>query len=66
MEPSAKRTALITGASSGIGYELTHLCARNEQDLALITRSSDNLETSKKDFEQPYSIRLHTRTVLCG
>jgi short-subunit dehydrogenase len=66
MAQSAKRTALITGASGGIGYELAHLCARNEQDLALITRNSDKLETIKKDFEQTYSIRVPIRAVLCG
>jgi short-subunit dehydrogenase len=36
-------TALITGASGGIGYELAKLFARDRHDLVLVARSNDKL-----------------------
>jgi uncharacterized protein len=40
---SNTRTALITGASGGIGYELAKLFARAHYNLVLVARSSDKL-----------------------
>jgi len=37
-------TALITGASGGIGYELARLFARDRHNLVLVARSSDKLK----------------------
>ncbi len=39
----AKQTALITGGSSGIGYELAKLFAKNGYDLVLVARSEKQL-----------------------
>ena len=36
-------TALVSGASGGIGYELACLFARNNHNLVLVARNSDKL-----------------------
>ncbi len=37
------RTALITGASGGLGYEFAKLCARDHSNLVLVARSGEKL-----------------------
>ena len=44
-----KRYVLITGASSGIGYELAKLFAKNKYNLIIVSR--DLLELKKKEIE---------------
>ncbi len=43
MEKQTGKTALITGASSGIGRELAQLFAKDGYNLVLIGRSTDQL-----------------------
>ncbi len=43
-------TALITGASSGIGFELAKVLAQENLDLVLVARSLDKLEDLKKQL----------------
>ena len=54
-----KKTALITGASSGIGFELAHIFASNGDNLVLVARSKDKLEVLKLDLEKKYDISVY-------
>lgn len=45
-----KPTALITGASGGIGYELAHLFAKSGYHLIVVARSEDKLNQLKQEL----------------
>lgn len=47
-----KRTALITGASSGFGWELAKLFAADGLDVALVARTGARLEELAQDLEE--------------
>ena len=49
-------TALITGASSGIGEEFAHQLAKKQTDLILVARSRDKLEELATKLQQQYLI----------
>jgi len=44
-------TALITGASSGIGLELARMFAANRHDVVLVARSEDKLREVARECE---------------
>jgi len=46
--------ALVTGASSGIGYELAKLFAKDGRNLVVVARSQDKLEGLKTEIESKY------------
>ncbi|MBE9067031.1 SDR family oxidoreductase [Leptolyngbya cf. ectocarpi LEGE 11479] len=50
-------TALVTGASSGIGAEFARLHAKKGGDLVLVARREAALNTLKTELEEKYSIR---------
>ncbi len=52
--------ALITGASKGIGYELTQLIATDNYNLVLVARSGNKLKEIKSSLEKRYDITVHT------
>ncbi len=51
------KTALITGASSGIGYELSKLFAADGANLVLVARSEQRLNEIASDLAQTYGVR---------
>lgn len=55
-------TALITGASSGIGKALAVEFAKHNHNLVLVARSKEKLEILKKELEKSYSITVTTIT----
>jgi short-subunit dehydrogenase len=52
------RYALITGASSGIGYELAKLLAKDSKNLVIVARSLDKLTELTKEVEGKYGISV--------
>ncbi|KZN34212.1 hypothetical protein N480_21655 [Pseudoalteromonas luteoviolacea S2607] len=49
-------TALITGASGGIGLELAHLHAQQGGDVVLVARSEDKLKALASEIEVKYNV----------
>ena len=56
----SNQTALITGASGGIGYELAKLFARDHYNLVLVARSGDKLTQLADDLQKQFSIAVKT------
>ncbi len=52
-------TALITGASNGIGLELARIHASKKGNLVLVARSTARLNELKSEWETKYGIRVH-------
>src|SRR3954469_13889356 len=57
---SNQQTALITGASGGIGYELAKLFARDHFNLVLVARSGDKLAQFADELQRQYRISVKT------
>ena len=53
-----KSYTLITGASKGIGLELTYLFAKNNNNLILVARSKDLLEKIKEEIINKYNVEV--------
>lgn len=51
-------TALITGASSGIGLEMARLMAADKVDLVLVARSEDRLTTLADELKSRYNVAV--------
>jgi len=54
--------ALITGATSGIGYELAKLFAQDGYNLVLVARSEENLQQAAREMEQ-LNADIHTHVI---
>ncbi len=55
-EDDSKGTALVTGGSRGIGYELARLFAGTGYDVVLVARSEGDLEDNAAEFEERFGI----------
>lgn len=56
-------TALITGASCGIGYDLAKIFAKNNHNLVLVARSEEKLMNFAKELEEQY--KINCRIICC-
>ncbi len=54
----AKKVALITGASSGIGKEFARIHAERGGDLVIIARREDRLKELKKELEKKHKVKV--------
>lgn len=52
------QTALVTGASSGIGLELARYHAQKGGDLVVVARREDRLQTLKSELESQYGVKV--------
>lgn len=55
---TANETVLITGSSSGIGYELAKVFAAKNYNLVLVARSEDKLQQLKNEIEANYQVKV--------
>jgi short-subunit dehydrogenase len=54
------RWALVTGASRGIGLELSRLAAKDGYHLVLVARSGDELEAHAAEFRRRFAVEVLT------
>ncbi|HKK41991.1 MAG TPA: SDR family oxidoreductase [Bacteroidales bacterium] len=52
------KTALVTGASNGIGYELSRIHAEKGGDLILVARSKDKMVELKTELEETHGVKV--------
>ena len=55
-----KKTALITGGSSGIGKETCFVYAQHQYNLILVARRIKNLTEIKNEIENKYAVKVQT------
>jgi hypothetical protein len=55
-----KKTALITGASNGIGLEIAKVHASKGGDLVLVARNKSKLDELKAELERQFKVSVYT------
>jgi hypothetical protein len=58
--PNQNQTALITGASAGLGYEFAKLFARDKYNLVLVARTGPKLTELANELRQQHGIEVKT------
>ncbi|MFQ6084377.1 MAG: SDR family NAD(P)-dependent oxidoreductase [Candidatus Aminicenantia bacterium] len=61
-DQNKKRTVLITGTTSGIGYELSKIFAMEGFNLVLVSRNEQKLNAQKEDLKKRYRVEVYTIT----
>ena len=59
MSASERRTALITGASSGFGAEFTRLFGADGWNVVMVARSGPAMEAVAREVEQRHGVDVH-------
>jgi len=59
---TTQKYALVTGATSGIGYELAKLLAKNGYNLVIVSRTENDLQRVADEFRQQFSITVQHLT----
>jgi uncharacterized protein len=59
MDNKNKSVALITGASTGIGFDLAKLFAKDKWELVLVARNKSKLEEVAKELETANATKVH-------
>ena len=54
-----QKSALITGASGGIGLELSKIFAKNRNNVVLVARNENKLLDIKKEIESEYGVKAY-------
>lgn len=57
---NARPTALVTGASGGLGEEFARIFAQEGFDLLLVARREDRLRALSDELEGTYGVEAHT------
>ncbi len=63
MKNTIKGYALITGGTSGIGYELARCCAKDGYDLILVARSYDTLQNVSSELQKEFNVKVEILSV---
>jgi uncharacterized protein len=64
MDTSSGKTALITGASSGIGYELTRCFAQDGHNVIMVANHEDKLQQAAQQIKTEFPlIRIETVSI---
>ncbi|MDZ7959977.1 MAG: SDR family oxidoreductase [Aulosira sp. DedQUE10] len=60
LKSQRQKTALITGAASGIGYQLAYIFGRNNYNLVLVDKNEQKLAEISEEFAKKFSIVVKT------
>jgi uncharacterized protein len=60
MKNTKQQFALVTGGTSGIGYELAKLLANDGYNLVIVARTESDLQRVSKEIAQQYGVEVRT------
>lgn len=60
MNTTNQQFALVTGGTSGIGYELVKLLANDGYNLVIVARTESDLQRVSKEISEKYSVEVKT------